>query len=414
MTDIEPAMRENNVSAAGSMTRAKRWRFTAITIALPLLLLLVIEAGLRIAGYGADYRLFVPVLDHPDYLVSNVEIGKRYFGSGPFAPTPQLDFFRARKELGTFRIVFQGESSALGFPYTHGAAPSRMLEQRLQASFPGKNIEVINTALTAVNSYTLLDEANEIIAQHPDAVMIYTGHNEYYGAFGSASSGRFGGGRLLVKSYLAIRRLRLGQLLSNAVARLMSPKQLATDDSAPRTVMQLMAGEQTVPFGSPQYRAGLEQFRANIRDLLSRYQSHGIPVFIGTVASNERDQAPFISGLSAGTDSLAWNALYRSAAAALSRGDSSGAQASLESAIAKDSTQAAAFYLLARIRDARGDFVRARVLYREAKDRDELRFRAPEAINDIIRSEARKAERTWSRPNRRSSAHRRRVSSGTA
>ena len=34
-----------------------------------------------------------------------------------------------------------------------------MLEQRLQATFPGRHVEVINVAFTAVNSYTLLDQA---------------------------------------------------------------------------------------------------------------------------------------------------------------------------------------------------------------------------------------------------------------
>jgi len=36
--------------------------------------------------------------------------------------------------------------------------------------------------MAAINSYALLDMVDEVIQQSPDAVLIYTGHNEYYGA----------------------------------------------------------------------------------------------------------------------------------------------------------------------------------------------------------------------------------------
>ena len=42
--------------------------------------------------------------------------------------------------------------------------------------------------MAAVSSYVLLDFADEIIAQQPDAVMIYAGHNEYLGIGGVGSS----------------------------------------------------------------------------------------------------------------------------------------------------------------------------------------------------------------------------------
>src|SRR5215210_6332841 len=156
-------------------TPRRRWAIAITAIAIPWLLLAVVEIVLRARHYG-DYTLFVAAPQHPDYLRINPEIAKRYFGAGPFVPTPEVEFLRTHKTPRTFRIVFQGESAAQGFPYGHGGMPSRMLEQRLQATFPERTIEVVNTALTAVSSYTLLDQADEIIAQHPDAVMIYTGH----------------------------------------------------------------------------------------------------------------------------------------------------------------------------------------------------------------------------------------------
>ena len=303
----------------------------------------LLELTLRMAHFGNDYPLFVAVPDHPDYLVANKDFSRRYFGSGSFAPSPQLDFFRAEKQPGTLRIVFQGESSALGFPYTHGAAPSRMLEQRLQTALPSRNIEVINTALTAINSYTLLDQADEIIDQHPDAVMIYTGHNEFYGVYGAGSTHSLPPTALA--AYLKLRHLRTVQLLGRIVAGTTAAARGSRQD-APRTVMEMMAGDQQIPLGSETYKKGVQQFRANLDALLSRYRGRGIRVFIGTVASNLRDQPPFAG------------------------------------------EQAKSLYQQAKAYDAGGDSTRALTVYREARDRDELRFRAPEEFNDIIREEA--------------------------
>ena len=371
-----------------ALTPQRRRLFYAIAFALPWMLLLLLELGLRAGGYGSAYPLFLPHAAQPEYLATNQAVAWRYFGGRPFRPTPELDLFRARKQPGAYRVFMQGESSAQGFPYGHGGAPSRMLEQRLQATFPDREIEVVNTALTAVNSYTLLDQADEIIAQHPDVVLIYTGHNEYYGAFGVGSTGSLGHWRPLVKAYLAIRHVRTAQLVAAIVRSAMRALQGQQPTNAPRTVMQLMAGDQLIPFGSPRYRDGVDQFRANLGELLARYRQHGIPVLIGTLASNERDQPPFISRLGAGTDSTAWWQSYRAGVDALDAGDTATAARALETVVRMDSSAAAGYYALGRLHDLRGDSARAHAAYRSAKDRDQLRFRASESINEIIRQEA--------------------------
>jgi tetratricopeptide (TPR) repeat protein len=370
---------------------ARRRLLLAITLALPWALLALVEVGLRLAGVGGALPLFVPYAPEPGWLLTNPDFARRYFGGGPFTPSPHLDFLRATKAPGSFRVVFQGESSAAGYPYGHGGAPSRMLAQRLQATFPDRSIEVVNAAFTAISSYTLLDQVDEIVAQRPDAVMIYTGHNEYYGVFGAASTRAVGGARPLVRAYLALRRLRIVQALAGttggARAAAGAPARGEVAD-APRTVMQLLAGDRRVPLGSPLYERGLAQFRANLAAMLARYRAHGVPVFVGTVVSNERDQPPFVTGFTAGTDTAAWWRRYREGTAALARGDTAAAVRALTEAVRLDGMAAAGHYALAQLHEARGDTAAARAAYRAAKERDELRFRAPEAVNAIIREEA--------------------------
>ena len=370
-----------------TLTGRRRIVFSAVALALPWVLLLIVEIGLRIGGYGSSYPLFVRHAAQPEYLVANPRVARRYFGAGPFTPTPELDFFRATRQPGTYRVFMQGGSSAQGFPYGHGGAPSRMLEQRLQAALPDREIEVVNTALTAVNSHALLDQADEIIAQQPDAVLIYSGHNEYYGALGVGSTRSVGRWRPFVRTYLMIRHVRTAQLVEDLAGRVMLASRERTA-GAPRTAMQMMAGDLQIPYDSPRYRQGLEQFRANITDLLARYRERGIPVLIGTVASNERDQPPLIGGLAPGTDSAAWDRSYRAGVDALQRGDTAGARRSLDATVRMDSTAASTHFAFGRLHDLRGDSIQAQASYRRAKDFDQLRFRAPEAINRVIREEA--------------------------
>ena len=379
-------------SAAPLLTPGRRRLFAAITLALPVVLLGALELGLRAAGVGGSDPLFVPYDARPGFLHPNETFARRYFpAAGGFVPTPQQDFFHAVKPAGGLRLVFQGESSAQGFPYGHNGAPSRMLEQRLQAELPGRAVEVVNTALTAVNSYTLLDQADEILAQRPDAVLIYTGHNEYYGAFGAASPRSIARWRPLVRAWLALRELRTVQLLARAMGRAGAAAggaATAGDADAPRTVMQLMAGEQRVPLGSAVYARGLAQFRANMGALLARYRAAGVPVLVGTVASNEADQFPLLATLAPGVDSAAWARPFEAGRAALARGDAPAAIAALGAALRLDSTAAAAHFLLGRARLLAGDTAAARASLRAAKEYDQLRFRAPEAINAIVREVA--------------------------
>lgn len=119
------------VAVAPPLSARRRRLFLAVALVLPWLLLLLLELGLRLGGYGDALPLFVRHGPRPDYLVMSSTVARRWFPGGAFTPTPESDFFRTEKAPGAFRIFVQGESSAQGFPYGHGGAPSRMLAQRL-------------------------------------------------------------------------------------------------------------------------------------------------------------------------------------------------------------------------------------------------------------------------------------------
>jgi len=67
--------------------------------------------------------------------------------------------------------------------------------------------------------------------------------------------------------------------------------------------MGAVAGERSITLKSTLFARGAEQFETNLDALLARYERAGIPVFIGTLASNERDQMPL--AILAGADTEA-------------------------------------------------------------------------------------------------------------
>jgi len=315
-----------------------------VTLLLPLVLLALIEGGLRVAGYGQDLEpLFIDAPGLSGYRQANPRAVLRLIPDPAQAPSVSIEtaYFRAEKAPGSFRIVVQGASSAAGFPYGLGASLAGALEQRLRRAWPERDIEVVQTAMAAVNSYALIDFAPEILAQQPDAVVVYIGHNEYLGLLGVGSTLRVASWPWVTRAYLAARELRLFQLMQSLLPRVAAPAapQMAGDE----TLMARVAGERSIPLDSTLYRRGLDQYEHNLRELLGVYRRAWVPVLIGTVASNERDQPPFAGG---------------PAREAFERG---------------------------RQLEAAGDFAGAREAYRSARDLDELRFRAPGAFNDILR-----------------------------
>ncbi len=387
MSALNPAGQNKIVKGDAHL---KKVGFYLVMILLPVLFFILLEAGLRAAGYGESYPLFVPVEGYPDYLRPNPDVAGRYFETIENLPGIPFDSFKSRKDTASFRIFVQGGSTAAGFPFYFGGSFPDMLEQRLLQTFPGRTIEVINTAMAAVNSHTLADFVDEVIAQDPDLVLIYAGHNEYYGALGVGSSESLGRSPQFVRLYLKLRRFRVVQGLRSLLAGVVGAISGArtSDDDSGGTLMKRMVGEQRIPFGSDLFKAGLRQFEYNLSDILARYKGADVPVLIGTVVSNERDQRPFISGLSPSTNPETYQGRMQTIMAHVARADTSAALSGIRQLIATDSLAATTFYLEAKLLDRPGSYDRARSSYKRAKDRDELRFRAPEEINRIIREAA--------------------------
>ncbi len=318
-----------------------------------------LEGGLRLAHYKGDLSLFVrvPILDGR-YVAANDRFPARYFVNVRAVPTPPADLFLRSKPAHSLRIFVLGESSAAGFPYSYNGTFSRVLQDALQDVLPNDTVEVVNLGVAAITTYALYDEIEEILAQKPDAVVIYAGHNEFYGALGAGSTETVGTFPALVRTYLRLQRLKI-VLLTRELATGLAQRLRAIHSSgvrpSSRSLMQQMVREELIPLDSPTYRRGIRQFRDNLRLILGRFRDAGVPVFIGSLTSNLRDQPPF------------------------------------RSVATPELPPADRVFGEAQRTLARGDPAEARRLFERSRDLDALRFRAPGEFNPIIRALTREA-----------------------
>ena len=99
-------------------------------------------------------------------------------------PDHRMNFFRpasfvANKTEGTKRIFVLGGSTVQGRPFSTETAFSTWLQLRLQAEFPKTKVEVINVGGISYASYRVSKLLSEVMEHQPDAVVLYTGHNEF-------------------------------------------------------------------------------------------------------------------------------------------------------------------------------------------------------------------------------------------
>ena len=224
----------------------------------------------------------------------NQEVAKRYFYDIKRIPYSNQDVFDIEKKPNSFRVFVLGGSSAAGYPFSPLGSFSRYIRDRLTLLYPSSKIEVVNLSMTAINSYTIRDLFPGVLEQKPDLILIYAGHNEYYGALGVGSLESLGTSREMVNLILYLNKYKTVELLRNTIQWIMKLFS-GSDDGPSGTLMSRMAKEQYIGFDTEIFNDGISQFEGNIRDVLDMAKEKNVPVILSTLASNLKDQPPFIS-----------------------------------------------------------------------------------------------------------------------
>jgi len=326
-----------------SSKKNPRW-FYLIMILIPVIIILLLELSLRIFNYGKTYDQWIP--SGEGRLTLNPEIAFRYFYNTDRVPSANHNYFDEGKKETSYRVFVMGGSSAAGFPYSPNGAFSRYIRKRLELLYPEKQIEVVNIAMSAINSYALRDMLPGVIEKEPDLIIIYAGHNEYYGALGVGSVETLGDTRFIVNTVIWLNRFKTFELLRDIVKSVSG--WFSSPAKSDGTLMARMSQRQLIPYRSEKYFAGIKQYEGNLRDILAMAKDKNVPVILGRLVSNLKDQKLF------------------------------------ESIYEGEFPPADEIFRLAHDELNSGRLSSADSLFRVAKDLDPLRWRAPEKVNQII------------------------------
>lgn len=358
------------------------WLFRGAALLAPLVLLAALEAGLRLAGRHWPTSFWLEAGD--GMLRANPAFGAAHVGEVQ-ARMPRPLKVREAKEPGTFRVLVIGESAALGDPEPAFGMP-RFLQAQLEARLPGRKVEVLNAAITALNSHALRRIAADSVCLGADAWVVYPGNNEVHGPFGPASNPLGKAPSLaVVRAGLALRGTAIGQWIFRA-------REGGGDglSLAPRWAGLETFSRNHIAADDPRLGAVREAYRRNLADLVGLGAGSGARVLLGTMAVNLPDCPPFGSvPLEGPPAALAeWKALAERARGQDAAGDWSGAVEGWSRAVALAPRHAESRFQLGLARLNAGDRSRGTADLEAARDLDTLRFRADSHLVAITREVA--------------------------
>ncbi|HUD48854.1 MAG TPA: tetratricopeptide repeat protein [Candidatus Baltobacteraceae bacterium] len=379
--------RKTRRAASPAPAPRRKWIFRiAALLVMPLLALAVLEAALRLAGYGYSTALFEKArLGGRDYLLNNENFSRRFFPPS-LSRWPSPLMIEPVKPAGTCRIFIFGESAAQGDPEpAFGAA--RYLEVLLRERYPGVNFEVVNVAITAINSHVIVPIARECARYQGDLWIVYMGNNEMIGPFGAATV--FGAKAPpwpVVRLGLALQTTRVGQLLMDL------ERKLKSHGSEPGVWggLQMFLGNQLAP-DDPRKEVVYRNFHRNLKDILRAGRNSGAAIVLSTVSVNLKDCPPFASlpsGNLPPADRENCDRLSADGRGAESSGDWKLAAADFSQAVALDPQLAESQFREGQALLNLDDTAAAAGHFQKACDCDALPFRADSRINGIIRETA--------------------------
>lgn len=356
------------------MSRKRTVLLVLTYLSVPLLLVAA-ELGLRLWDPGLHEPVVRSVaFDGQAWWELNRNFARKYFPPGnPLAPEFKPALLSKEKSPSSYRVICLGGSTMFGTPYQMTANIPGILRRQLRHAHPNRQIEVLNAAASAINSNVIVDLSRHLAPLSPDLVVIYMGHNEYYGPDG------VGAGFLervipdFIQFKYRLRELRVLNLLLNTFKS-------DVPSSVERNLMREVSKGGRVPLYSEQSLRIHELFERNLTDIVAFWQKQDVRIIVSDVSSNLMFP-PFIY------DTLAVPGLRSVSSLLLDfhEGRIQECEEGLRGWLSTDSTNAFAEYWLGRTMLVRGDTVAGKRHLQRSRDFDLLKFRAPGSINGVIR-----------------------------
>lgn len=293
----------------------------------------------------------------------------------------QLTTFKERKSPGTFRIFCLGGSACAGWPHPSGERFSTYLDTCLRRIYPEKHIELINCGAHGFASYRVLEIFRQLIPYQPDAIIVWSGNNEFL----EDQRFKISGFQQAIDDLA--HSIKLVQWIKSALPKAtLNGNEPEVAGSFWKKVQQ----QSLELCSNPELFQKVNQlYKQSIGEITQEAGTNGITVLLLTVPVNLRDWQPNVScNLLKGNDSLQWSEMYNSGCNHMDNNAFTNAQHCFENAISKEPNHAMSYFMLASCFERMNDSLLALQNYTLAKDLDYNPFRAISGFNEIVRETA--------------------------
>ena len=371
------------------MKNIKRVLFYLILFTLPVLIWL----GLEAVANGITQR-FEPL--KRDRSKGTYYLNQSYFNDfflfekKDFFPTSATNRAIYIKKGGRFRIFVIGESTPAGYPYNtfpQFQCPTSFpnyLRAVLQYNQTLPEIEVLNASCNALNSLNVLDLFSSLVTYQPDLVVVYSGHNEFFGpnefVIAKEKTALYQN-RTLYALFMGLRRTYLYQGLLHTI-RWLAPK-----IKSPQMDDLQWSRKNSVTMQDPLNLVVADNYRRNLSDLIHLAKEHHVQVMLCTPVANWTFP-PFISQhqlVGERRTSADWDSLDSQAKSAYNAGNLAQALQIWRRLYLLDSTHAEVNYHAGMAFVRQKDYESAGLALLQAKECDALPFRARAFFPQICR-----------------------------
>ena len=342
----------------------------------------MLELGLTVFGVGTSFDYFHEIdIDGQLHYQENPDFANQFYPES-LDIRPRENTFTVERNPDLTRVYILGGSAALGFPHK-GHGLDRLLATQLRAALPSQKIEVINTAMTSINSHVVYAVAKSIPDNSGDYAVILMGNNEVVGPYGPGTLNQnFLANITVIRGIQALKRMRIWQALDSLVQK------VAANDAMQELEWEgmQMFTDNGVSFDDPRMQSVYGHYEDNLADIIDALRDKDIHVLLSSVPVNLRHSAPFLSVRSPdlSDDQLdRWRESTRSGAQSADAGNWGDAVTHFQDALGIDPGYADTHFRLATAFENLEKHTEAKTHFERALDLDALRFRADTRINQI-------------------------------
>ncbi len=293
----------------------------------------------------------------------------------------QPDSFLAKKPSGVRRIFVLGGSTVQGRPYSIETSFATWLRLRLEAASPETDFEVVNCGGVSYASYRVAKILDEVLDHQPDAIVVYTGHNEFLEDREYADVRGMSGSRRWI-SRAASKLKTVSWIQSKLSGSSIAPSSMAAEVDARLDHIGGLRRYQR----DPSWRSGVEShFDATLRRMVTATKRANVPLVLCVPASELVNTPPFKvqqrAGLSPSQSSAfhdAWNIAQDNLV------DMGERLSACAACLAIDPEHAGANYIAGRLHHLRGETAMSLRYLTAARDFDVCPLRATTPIVQAV------------------------------